>query len=82
MRGKIALVNELFLRYLRPMKTASDIVETIGRPRIRGAFSVKDRVIQQYIATGKLPASWFDACEKMTRRKLPRDVFTFKGEPR
>jgi len=86
MRGKLSPVNPLdrekLARYLCPMKTASDIVEKIGRPRIRGAFGVGDRVIQQYVACGKLPASWFDACEKMTRRKLPRDVFNFKGEPK
>jgi len=62
------------------METASDIINKIGQPRIRAAMDVKDRVIREYARVGKLPASWFDFCEKATRRRLDRRLFSFKGE--
>ena len=62
------------------MKTASDIINKIGQPRIRAAMDVKDRVIREYARIGILPASWFDFCEKATRRRLDRRLFSFKGE--
>jgi len=37
-------------------------------------------VIREYARVGKLPASWFDFCEKATRRRLDRRLFSFKGE--
>lgn len=61
------------------MKTASDIIETIGRDAILRTFGVKPRVLRHYGTTGQLPASWFDALERMAGRELPRHLFSFKG---
>ena len=60
------------------MKTASDIIEHIGRPRIKRAYAVADRVLQIYAKENKLPAAWFDGLEKMAGQSLPRQLFTFK----
>ena len=64
----------------RRMKTAQDIVTAIGVSRIRAGLGVKDRVIQHHVQAGVLPAAWFDFCEKATRRKLDRRLFSFKRE--
>ena len=61
------------------MKTAHDIVETVGRERIKDAFKVKDRVIAHHLQHGTLPAIWYDALCKMAGQDLPRTLFTFKG---
>jgi len=60
------------------MKTAQDIITRIGKPRVKSGLGVADRTINQYAQEGKLPAAWFDFCEKATRRKLDRSLFTFK----
>jgi len=62
------------------MKTASDIIEAIGRPRIRAGLAVEDRVIRLYAQSGKLPAAWFDFCEKAVGQDLDRSVFSFKSD--
>jgi hypothetical protein len=62
------------------MKTAHDIINKIGKPRVKAGLGVADRTINQYAQEGKLPASWFDFCEKATRRKLDRSLFTFKSD--
>ena len=61
------------------METASDIIATVGRDKIKAEFGVKDRVLQIYAATGVLPAAWFDRLEQLTGQALPRRLFTFKG---
>lgn len=61
------------------MKTASDIIATVGRDKIKAEFGVKDRVLQVYAATGILPAAWFDAMERLAGETLPRRLFSFKG---
>ena len=61
------------------MNTASDIIQAIGRDRIKSEFDVGDRLLQIYAKDGLLPASWFDGCEKMAGTELPRRLFTFKG---
>ena len=61
------------------MKTASDIIASVGRDKIKAEFGVKDRVLQIYAATGTLPAAWFDALERLTGQNLPRHLFSFKG---
>ena len=62
------------------MKTAHDIVKAIGKPRIRAGLGVADRTINEHTQRGVLPAAWFDFCEKATRRKLDRRLFSFKQE--
>jgi len=62
------------------MKTALEIIEKIGKPRVRNGLGVTDRTINDHTHAGKLPASWFDFCEKATRRRLDRRLFSFKGE--
>jgi len=62
------------------MKTASEIIQKIGNVRIKAAMGVNDRVIRRHAQNGILPASWFDFCEKATRRRLDRRLFSFKGE--
>lgn len=62
------------------MKTASEIIEKIGRVRLMNGLGVDDRVIRKHAQNGILPASWFDFCEKATRRRLDRRLFSFKGE--
>jgi len=62
------------------MKTASEIIQKIGNQRIKAAMAVNDRIIQRHAQNGILPASWFDFCEKATRRRLDRRLFSFKGE--
>ena len=60
------------------MKTASDIIEAIGRPRIKAAYGVGDRALQLYAKHNSLPASWYDGMEKMAGVALDRRIFTFK----
>lgn len=60
------------------MKTVTDIINTVGKPRIKAAYGVADRVLQIYAKQNTLPAAWFDGLEKMTGQALPRNLFTFK----
>jgi len=60
------------------METASDIIEAVGRNRIKAAYGVADRVLQLYIKNNSLPAAWYDGLERMSGRSLPRRLFTFK----
>jgi len=62
------------------MKTAQDIINKIGKPRIKAGLGVSDRTIFEHAHAGKLPASWFDFCEKATRRRLDRRLFSFKTD--
>ena len=62
------------------MKTASDIIQAAGgRDAVAKAIGVIPRYITDRAREGELPASWFDSLEKMTKRKLPRELFSFKG---
>ncbi len=61
------------------MKTAADIIDYIGHESIKAALSVQDDAVRKAKASGKLPASWYDACERLAGRPLPRDAFNFKG---
>jgi len=61
------------------MNTASDIIKAIGKPRVMRAFGVGARALQLYSQKNTLPAAWFDGMEKMAKRKLPREIFSFKG---
>jgi hypothetical protein len=61
------------------MKTAIEIINKIGKPRVKAGLGVTDRTIDHHTYLGVLPASWFDFCEKATRRRLDRRLFSFKG---
>ena len=60
------------------MKTVSDIIQAVGRPRIKAAYGIGDRALQLYAQQNSLPSSWYDGLEKMAGVSLPRDLFTFK----
>ena len=61
-------------------RTAKDIVDAIGKPRINAAMGLRSkRSIEMHVQSGRLPAAWFDFCEKATGCKLPRGLFSFKG---
>ena len=60
------------------MKTVSDIIAAIGRPRIKAAYGIGDRALQLYAQQNSLPASWYDGLERMAGVTLPRGLFTFK----
>jgi len=66
------------LGYGSRMKTASDIIDAIGRNRIMAAYGVKARVLQHHAQNNRLPALWFDGLEKMAGQPLPRHLFAFK----
>ena len=58
------------------MKTAAEIIEAIGRDRIKQRLGVKDRVVRHYIATGVLPALWYaDICD-LIGGEVPRECFS------
>jgi hypothetical protein len=61
------------------MKTASDIIDTIGADRVMQAVGVKKRRIDQARLDGQLPASWYHVLEELTGEPLPRHIFSFKG---
>ena len=61
------------------MFTASEIIDYIGHDAIRDALAVKDDAVRKAKAAGKMPASWYDTCERLAGRPLPREAFNFKG---
>ena len=62
------------------METPAQIIDHIGAERLRNALDVTATRIRQARLEGQLPASWYAICEKLTRRKLPRHLFAFKGD--
>jgi len=58
--------------------TIAGIMDAVGRAEAKAALGVGDRAIQVACQTNIAPASWFDQLERMTRRRLPRELFTFK----
>jgi hypothetical protein len=74
------LRRKLVLRYRRGMmQTPAQIIDYIGADRLRLALEVTPTRIRQARLEPQLPASWFATCERLTRRKLPRELFAFKG---
>ena len=63
------------------MNTASEIIDFVGAERIKEALSVKDDAVRKARTAGIMPASWYDAVERLAGRPLPRSLFTFKGAP-
>lgn len=66
-------------RMVPGMKTPSDIIDLIGADRVKAAVGVEDRRIRQARLDDTLPASWYDALERLAGRDLPRSLFSFKG---
>jgi len=79
LQAQLSACGKINSRYSKGMKTAFDIIEKIGRPRIKAGLDVDDRIIREWARRGRLPASWFDFCEKATGKKLDRSIFNFKG---
>jgi len=79
LQAQLSACGKINSRYSEGMKTAFDIIEKIGRPRIKAGLDVDDRIIREWARRGRLPASWFDFCEKATGKKLDRSIFNFKG---
>jgi len=79
---KKTLAQNIFPWQCLGMKTASDIIEAVGREKLKAVFGVANRVLQVYAQSNRLPASWFDGMEQMTGAALPRDLFTFKPVPK
>lgn len=61
------------------MNTPEQIIDQIGEDRLREALSVTQMRIRQARKESHLPASWFAVCERLTKKKLPRAAFAFKG---
>jgi hypothetical protein len=61
------------------MDTAAKIIEFVGPDTVKSVFAVKDRRLNQCRQSNVLPASWYDALERMAGRPLPRHLFSFKG---
>lgn len=61
------------------MKTLSEILDFIGRERLMAEVGVKSSAVRMAEKSGKAPALWYDAMERLAGRPLPRDLFTFKA---
>lgn len=61
------------------MNTASEIVAYITPAALMAEVGVKRDAINKAVRSGKLPALWYDACERLAGRPLPREAFYFKG---
>jgi len=59
--------------------TVATLIAEIGPERLRRELNVSQTRIRQARATGQLPASWYDTCERLTGVTLPRHLFSFKG---
>lgn len=64
-----------------PMKTPAEIIEFVSVPAACAALDVRPTAIKEALRKGKLPALWYDTLEQMARRPLPRECFSFKGNP-
>lgn len=61
------------------MKTASDIIQFIGRDAIVEAFGLSVRRVNEMAHEGEIPAALYDGLERLAGRPLPRDAFSFKS---
>jgi hypothetical protein len=74
------LQREIFSGMVGGMKTASEIIDYLGRDRIKTAVGVHDDAVRKAKSAGTLPASWYHALEVLAGHALPRDAFNFKGD--
>lgn len=63
------------------MKTVSDIITHIGHEAVMRELQVERPAIRKAIRDNVAPAAWFDALERLTKKKLNRSLFNFKGLP-
>ena len=62
--------------------TPASIVNAIGKQRLCDQLLVGPRAVESAVASGSLPAWWFDTCERLIGRPLNRDCFAFSRKPR
>jgi len=77
-RKKDACRN-IFFVYVLSMENTAEIIEYIGKAALADRVGVTVDRINLAIRQNIMPASWYDSCEKMAGRPLPRTLFTFKG---
>lgn len=61
------------------MKTARDIVDTLGAEAISARVGVKRQAVYNARTANKLPALWYVALNQMAGEQLPHEAFTFKA---
>lgn len=74
-----ALTGIIFTPSVGGMKTVSEIIAYIGKAALAQRIGVTVKNVDLAIRQNVMPASWYDTCEQMAGRPLPRDLFTFKG---
>jgi len=60
------------------MKTLTDVLNYIGRDKVMSAVGVKSSAVRMAEKSGRAPAAWYDAMERLAGRPLDRSMFTFK----
>lgn len=64
----------------RMFQTPASIIEYVGEERLVAALRVQADTVKRARRCGeKLPASWYDTCERLAGRPMPRELFRFKG---
>ena len=61
------------------MKTASEIIDYLGRDTIGAMFGLSRRRVNEIAQDGVIPAAYYDALEHACGRPLPRSIFSFKA---
>ena len=62
------------------MKTLTEVLDKIGREKLAQEVGVKMPAIRKAERSGVAPAMWYDAMERLAKRKLPRTICHFKGK--
>lgn len=75
----MGLTRFIFSGNMPGMKTPSEIIDFAGPDRVMAAVKVAPDRIRLARTADKLPASWYDALERLCGRPLDRSLFTFKG---
>jgi len=57
--------------------TASEIINAIGISELAQGVGVTGDAVRKARINNKIPARWFDFCEKALGRDLPRNCFSF-----
>jgi hypothetical protein len=60
------------------MKTPRDILEYVGLAEAAKALGVTPHRVDRAQRGDTLPASWLDTLERLAKRPLPREAFSFK----
>jgi hypothetical protein len=60
------------------MDSTRQILDILGRHDVAAALGVTYFRVERATRAKQLPASWFDALEKMAGQSLPRHLFAFK----